>query len=330
MMKKFIDPFSDWGFKRIFGRESSKDLLKSFLNELFLGEFEVSDLTYLNNEQSGDWEYLRGIVYDIHCYASDGREFIVEMQKSRQEHFIARSVYYTCRAIVNKVPRGPWNYDFMPVYTVCFLDYVEPLLSCDEFRVDMGLADLRDGRVLSERFRVVYLQLPLFKKSALHCETKFDKWIYSLKNMMTLKDMPFITEDPIYQRLAEISDLSQLTMSERESYERQMRYFNDLYSTCRASHKEGVELGIKLGKDEGIAMGKAEGIKLGKEEGIEIGKAEGIKLGKAEGITMGKEEGAKKKVQSIAQRMLDMGLPDEVICEATGLSQEDLHRLRRI
>ena len=121
--------------------------------------------------------------------------------------------------------------------------------------------------------------------------------IYSLKNMMTLKDMPFITEDPIYQRLAEISDLSQLTMSERESYERQMRYFNDLYSTCRASHKEGVELGIKLGKAEGIAKGK--------------------------------EEGAKKKVQSIAQRMLDMGLPDEVICEATGLSQEVLIMLRR-
>ena len=129
--------------------------------------------------------------------------------------------------------------------------------------------------------------------------------IFSLKNMMTLKDMPFITEDPIYQRLAEISDLSQLTMSERESYERQMRYFNDLYSTCRASHKEGVELGIKLGKAEGIAMGKAEG------------------------ITMGKEEGAKKKVQSIAQKMLDMGLPDEVICEATGLSQEEVIMLRR-
>jgi predicted transposase YdaD len=137
--------------------------------------------------------------------------------------------------------------------------------------------------------------------------------IYSLKNMMTLKDMPFITEDPIYQRLAEISDLSQLTMSERESYERQMRYFNDLYSTCRASHKEGLELGIKLGKAEGIAMGKEEGIKLGKEEGI----------------TMGKEEGAKKKVQSIAQRMLDMGLPDEVISEATGLSQEVVIMLRR-
>jgi predicted transposase/invertase (TIGR01784 family) len=44
---------------------------------------------------------------------------------------------------------------------------------------------------------------------------------------------------------------------------------------------------------------------------------------------MGKEEGAKKKVQSIAQRMLDMGLPDEVICEATGLSQEEVIMLRR-
>jgi predicted transposase YdaD len=125
--------------------------------------------------------------------------------------------------------------------------------------------------------------------------------IYSLKNMMTLKDMPFITEDPIYQRLAEISDLSQLTMSERESYERQMRYFNDLYSTCRASHKEGVELGLKLGKDEGIEIGKAEGTK----------------------------EGSQKKAYSIAQKMLDMGLPDEVICVATGLLQEEVIMLRR-
>ena len=116
---------------------------------------------------------------------------------------------------------------------------------------------------------------------------------YSLKNMMTLKDMPFITEDPIYQRLAEISDLSQLTMSERESYERQMRYFNDLYSTCRASHKEGVELGLKLGKDEGIAIGKVEGLKLGKDEGIAIGKAEGLKQGKEAGIEIGKAEGLK-------------------------------------
>jgi flagellar biosynthesis/type III secretory pathway protein FliH len=133
------------------------------------------------------------------------------------------------------------------------------------------------------------------------------------------------TEDPIYQRLAEISDLSQLTMSERESYERQMRYFNDLYSTCRASHKEGVELGLKLGKDEGIAIGKAEGLKLGKAEGLKLGKDEGIAIGKAEGT----KEGSQKKAYSIAQRMLDMGLPDEVICVATGLSQEEVIMLRR-
>jgi predicted transposase YdaD len=96
-----------------------------------------------------------------------------------------------------------------------------------------------------------------------------------------------------------------------------MRYFNDLYSTCRASHKEGVELGLKLGKDEGIEIGKEEGLKLGKDEGIAIGKAEGTK------------EGSQKKAYSIAQRMLDMGLPDEVICVATGLSQEEVIMLRR-
>jgi len=40
-MSKFINPFTDWGFKRIFGREASKDLLVSFLNEMDL-RFSVS------------------------------------------------------------------------------------------------------------------------------------------------------------------------------------------------------------------------------------------------------------------------------------------------
>ena len=40
-MGKYINPFTDWGLKRLFGQEFSKDLLISFLNDLLVGELQV-------------------------------------------------------------------------------------------------------------------------------------------------------------------------------------------------------------------------------------------------------------------------------------------------
>lgn len=45
-MGKYINPFTDWGFKRLFGQEFSKDLLISFLNDLLEGELHVKDVTF--------------------------------------------------------------------------------------------------------------------------------------------------------------------------------------------------------------------------------------------------------------------------------------------
>ena len=52
-MGRFINPFTDYGFKKIFGQEISKDLLIDFLNDLLKGERVITDLTFLNNEQLG-------------------------------------------------------------------------------------------------------------------------------------------------------------------------------------------------------------------------------------------------------------------------------------
>jgi|SRR5690606_25018660 len=56
----FIDPVSDFGFKRIFSHESNKDLLIAFLNELFRGKKTIVDLRYDKNELIGDTEDLGG------------------------------------------------------------------------------------------------------------------------------------------------------------------------------------------------------------------------------------------------------------------------------
>ena len=45
-MGKYINPFTDWGFKRLFGQEFSKDLLISFLNDLLVDEMHIRDVTF--------------------------------------------------------------------------------------------------------------------------------------------------------------------------------------------------------------------------------------------------------------------------------------------
>ena len=59
-MGRYINPFTDWGFKRLFGQEFSKDLLINFLNDLFEGEFQIKDVTFKDKELLGESNDLRG------------------------------------------------------------------------------------------------------------------------------------------------------------------------------------------------------------------------------------------------------------------------------
>ena len=93
---KYIDPFTDFGFKKLFGEECNKDLLLDFLNELLhKKEGEIVSISYLKNEMLGVSEEARKAVFDIHCENDKGEKFIVEIQKSKQAFFKDRTLYYS-------------------------------------------------------------------------------------------------------------------------------------------------------------------------------------------------------------------------------------------
>ncbi|MBO4402431.1 MAG: Rpn family recombination-promoting nuclease/putative transposase, partial [Bacteroidales bacterium] len=98
--EKYINPYTDFGFKKLFGTEMNKDLLISFLNALFNNsEKEIEDIQYLNSENLGDGSGDRRSVFDVYCTTRDGSRFIVEMQKAEQAFFKDRSVYYATTPI---------------------------------------------------------------------------------------------------------------------------------------------------------------------------------------------------------------------------------------
>ena len=82
--REFINPFTDFGFKRIFGQEINKELTIDFLNLLLDGERHIADLTIHNPEMQPETEAERLVVFDLYCESDDGTQFIVEMQAARQ------------------------------------------------------------------------------------------------------------------------------------------------------------------------------------------------------------------------------------------------------
>lgn len=65
---KNINPFTDFGFKKLFGEEASKDILLDFLNAVLVDEVgEIADLEFSKNEHLGATELDRKVVFDIFC-----------------------------------------------------------------------------------------------------------------------------------------------------------------------------------------------------------------------------------------------------------------------
>ena len=63
-MSKYVNPFTDIGFKIIFGQPASKNLLITLLNELLAGEHHITELTFLDKEDHADNVSDKGIIYD--------------------------------------------------------------------------------------------------------------------------------------------------------------------------------------------------------------------------------------------------------------------------
>ena len=109
--ERYINPYTDFGFKKLFGTEMNKELLISFLNSLF-GDTkrDIVDVKYLNSEHLGDGYGDRRAVFDVYCMTDDGGRFIVEMLKAEQDYFKDRSIYYSTFAIREQAPKDYWDY----------------------------------------------------------------------------------------------------------------------------------------------------------------------------------------------------------------------------
>ena len=300
-MGNFISPFTDWGFKRLFGQEYSKDLLISFLNDLLEGETHVKDVTYHDKELLPESKDLRGCIFDIYCEADDGSYFIVEMQNRWVPFFINRSICYASQAIVaqrkrEKTKEKRTRYSLVPVYIICVMNFLPRNETITRFRTDVALRERNSEGMFSDKLRFIYLSLPFFHKAEDECTTDFDKWIYVLKYMEVLERMPFTAQKKIFEKLAEYANKRCLNQKEQEIYDASFDQADDYFSVIDSYYDEGKNDGIKQGKKLGIAEGRA--------------------------------EGEYSKSLAIAKKLLQTGMSTSQIAQVTGLTLDQVEKIQ--
>ena len=106
------------------------------------------------------------------------------------------------------------------------------------------------------------------------CENDFDRWIYVLKNMDTIKRLPWAAQNSVFQKLAEIADVSSLTKEERLHYDEALRKYRDTLCVLESAEQRGV----KRGREEGLAKGLAKGRAEGRIETARNMKADGMSI----------------------------------------------------
>jgi hypothetical protein len=279
LLDRYVNPLTDFGFKRIFGTEPNKDLLIDFLNVILPLPHRVRDLTYINTENLGNTPIDRKAVFDLYCEGEDGEKFIVEMQKAKHDFFKDRSVYYATFPIQEQAKKGAWNYRLEPVYTVGVLDFIfhdhrnDPTL--------LHIVELKDQecRVFYEKLKFIYIELPKFTKTINQLTNHFDKWLYLLRHLPDLEYPPVPLQDNVFMQLFEVAEIAKFSREERSAYENSLKYYRDMHGVIDTARREGMRKGMKKGLQKGIEKGREQGIEKGREEGIEKGREQGIQEG---------------------------------------------------
>ena len=239
MISKYFNPYTDFGFKKLFGEEGSKDLLIDFLNQLLPAHHQIAQLSFKNPENFSNTAEERKAIFDIYCESVSGERFIVEMQKAKMHFFKDRSLFYSTFPIREQGQKGVWNFRLLPVYFIAILDFVYDEKEDErKFRRDVCLKD-QDGDVFYDKLHFKFLQMPLFNKTENQLETHFDKWVYFLKHLEDMDHIPAILNEPVFQKGFDIAEVSHLSSEQYDDYLKSVLSYNEAKAVTDTAFADG-------------------------------------------------------------------------------------------
>ena len=244
-MSKYINPYTDFGFKKLFGEEANKDLLIDFLNQILPAYHQISELSFRNSENIPELSHERKAIFDIHCESKTGEKFIVEMQKAKVNFFKNRSLFYSTFPIKEQAKRGDWDFKLTPVYMIAILDFqYDEKEERQKFLRSVDLKD-QDGDIFYDKLNFKFIQMPLFTKNEDELENHFDKWIYFLKKLEGFESIPTILQEPIFEKAFNVAEIANMTSEQYDFYQDSLLTYIEVKEVVKTANNDGNEQGRK-------------------------------------------------------------------------------------
>ena len=319
---RYINPLTDFGFKRIFGAEANKDLLIDFLNAVLDIEGGIIDLRYDNPERQGRAKIDRRAIFDLYCVTGKGEHVIVEMQNVQQDYFKDRVLYYASFPIQEQAQRKKdWNFQLTPVYSVNILNFVFSKTSDEQQQYfhDVQLTDKISGRVFYDKLTFIFMELPNFTKKEHELETNIDRWLYLLKYLAEMQDLPDALHNHIFKKLCHVAEIAIMTRNEMKKYDQSLKQYRDMYLLETALQRKEALL------QEKIAKIQAKDVEIQVKD-AEIQKAQ-ADIQKKNDEILKKNLALKTKDETMVHVLFEAGISVEKIASSTGLSVKEINRM---
>ena len=261
--------------KTVLGVQENEDLLIEILQFLIPGK-RISSITVANKEKHGLVVSEKVVIFDLLCRDADtGEEFLVEVQNAPDKTFKDRALYYSLvpvreqmekkQAEVGKGRKNKMDYSIKPVYVICLLNFnlehESPDALEEGYVCRYELRNARNGEMMTEAINFIFVEmdrLPYAKDEDAKCRNRLEKFIFALKYMHTFEQFPpEFRDDSMLGRLAEASELANMSVIQREEYDKAMK---DEFARLVENN---------FAREEGRAEGKAEIAKAMLAEGME-------------------------------------------------------------
>jgi predicted transposase/invertase (TIGR01784 family) len=259
-MAHYLDPRHDLTFKRVFGEH--KHLCMSLINSMLPLESPVVNIEYRSPELLPDLDVLRNTIVDVLCTASDGRQFLVEMQLYWNESFKQRVLLNASKAYVRQLDKAVTFKSLQPVYALSFVN--EEFEKSAEMKTvyyhHYQIVNIMNTEKQIKGLEFVFIELPKFKPQNRAEQKLHDLWLRFLTEINeTTTEIPReLLEDAIISEAIDYVKKAAYTKEELEWYD---QWKIDLL-TSQSMLEEAEAIGLEKG--EAIGLGKGEAIGLEK------------------------------------------------------------------
>ena len=250
---KFINPKVDYAFKKIFGSHQSEKILIRFLNAIIYdGEKIIESLTIVNPFNPGQIISFKDTYLDVKAVLVDGSIVVIEMQVARMTAFNKRVAYNLAKAYANQLDKGEKYPLLNPAIAVTITDFILFKTTDDAINKFVFQEETKKLECLDKELRLIFVELPKFKKTLSELQGLKDKWIYFLKEAASLDGIPESLGEVVeIEQALNIANFINMSPEELEVVENRGIAMQDERGRIAYAEQLGEARGIVKGETKG-------------------------------------------------------------------------------